>query len=684
MAELLLELFSEEIPARMQLPAAARLREEFEKKMQEKSVFFNHCKTFVTPRRLTLFADGLSFTQEDSIVEKRGPRTDAPEAALQGFLKSSGLTKEQLTVKSTGKGDFYFAIVNQKGRHTSELLKEILEDIITNFSWPKSMRWAAYDVRWVRPLKNIACVFGDEVLPISFGHLKANKLSFGHRFLSNGSFEIHNFNQYQKELESRFVILDTDYRKKIITENISAFVKDNGLNLIQDDELLTEVAGLVEYPVILLGQIDKQYMDVPDEVLITTIRKNQKYFCLTDKKGKIAPYFIVVSNIKSSDPSAIIAGNERVLRARLSDAKFFWNLDKNIPLENLVPSLEKVTFHAKLGTIHDKVLRIKEISKFIAEQIGADKTKVARAAELCKADLVSGMVGEFPELQGLMGYYYASHHNEDRDVAAAIRDHYRPLGPNDAITGNLVTACVAIADKIDSMAGLFAANEKPTGSKDPFALRRAALGVIRIILENKISLSINDLIEKSIKQISHAIKISDKSLLLSELKNFILERLRHQLKGEGFSDDLIRQVVVESEKFDIYDLKQKLIALDEFSKTATGEKTIAAFKRAANILAIEEGKEGKKYSPKPSEDLFEESPEIELFRASHAISKAVKEFVKNSEYKLALKELAVITASVNNFYDNTIINAKDKKIRENRLKLSALTVGLYEEFAVIG
>ncbi len=665
----------------MQLNAAEQLKNAFEEKLKNLNLFYQHCKCFVTPRRLILFAEGLSLTQEDSVTERKGPRTDADANAIEGFLRSSGLRKDQLTVKNTPKGDFYFAIIRTKGKQTKEILKELLEDILNNFHWPKSMRWGEYRIRWVRPIQNIACVFGGEILPIEFGHIKANDISYGHRFLAPESFKIQNFEQFISDLEKRFVIADNEKRKKFILENVVNIAQNNGLTLIEDEQLLNEVTGLVEYPVIILGSIENKFMSLPQEVLISTIRTNQKYFNLRDRSGNLSPYFIVVSNNKTRDGGAkIIAGNEKVVRARLSDAEFFYHSDKEKGLRNILPKLNGIIFHNKIGTIGDKVERINKLAHDIGKELCPEKREVCtHAATLAKADLASDMVGEFPELQGLMGYYYALTGGESREVAEAIRDHYKPQGPNDSIPKSAVAVVVALADKIDSLVSLFAAGERATGSKDPFALRRLALGIIRIILENKISFELLPYLKRATKLLpNQAFKEIDRDDLLNEILSFFVDRIKFQLKNESFGQEFINAVLEDTGELNIFDIKHKVSILAQFAGTSDGGTTIEAYKRAKNILSIEEKRDNQNYSPKPSKSLLSDGAEKHLFDRLYEINDKIESHLKKNKFAESLKELTDLTNSINNYFDNTQINSPDKKIRENRLKLTSAIVTLFE------
>lgn len=684
MADLIFEILSEEIPSRMQHNAAESLRSGFEDKLKALGIFYKSCRSFVTPRRLVLFADGMSLTQEDSVAERKGPKVDANKEAIDGFLRSTGLTMDQLTVKETPKGDFYFAIVRQKGRQTKDILKDVLTDIMNNFTWPKSMRWGAYDLRWVRPINNIACVFGNEVLDLKFGHFTANNQTFGHRFLGTGAITIGSFDDYETDLERNYVVLDQSRRKKFIHDEVLNIANSNGLNLIEDEGLLNEVTGLVEWPSVMLGKIDEQFMNLPEEVLITTVKVNQKYFCLRDRAGKLAPYFIFVANIKPNfGADKIVEGNQRVLRARLSDAKFFFETDKHKGLESFAPKLSDMVFHAKIGSVKERAERIIDITEDIIKQISPQsKEDAVRAAKLCKADLASGMVGEFPELQGIMGYYYAAAAGEKPNVANAIKDHYRPAGPNDAIPNNSVSATVALADKIEAMVSLYAAGERATGSKDPYALRRLALGIIRIIEENKISIELKPIIKKAIKLLpSSALKGVDKDKTIEELIDFISDRIKHQLKAQNYPADVINCILGRPEEIDIVSLKNNVITLSQYLSSQQGAAAIDAFKRALNILRIEEKKDGSKYTPKPSSSLFVDGAERGLFKELAEVDADAKTALKDGDFKQALLSFARLPTYINTFYDNTTINAEDKKLRDNRLKLSALVVETYLKVA---
>src|SRR5471032_357832 len=504
MPDLLLELFSEEIPARMQAGAARDLERLMIGALTDRGYLFEGIKAFAGPRRLTLAIAGLPAKQSDVREELKGPKTDAPQAALDGFLKKTGLTKDQLKVDKTPKGDVYLAVIERKGRETPLVLAEIIPEVMAKFPWPKSMRWPqGLAVRWVRPLHSILATFDGELVPFSFAGISSGLHTRGHRFLSEGRIEARRFDDYEHKLRAGHVILEADERAAITFEGIKQAAFVHGLEMIPDEGLLAEVAGLSEYPTVLIGTIEDQFMDVPAEILQTSMRTHQKYFSLRDPKtGKMANRFALVANMVAKDGGkVIVAGNERVLRARLSDAKFFWDEDRKHSLESRVEKLRGIVFHAKLGTQYERVQRIEKLAGEIAQLIGADVKKAQRAARLAKADLTTGVVGEFPELQGVMGRYYALHDKEDAAVADAVRDHYKPVGPSDIVQKEKISIAVALADKMDALAGFFAVGEKPTGSGDPYALRRAALGAIRVLLEGKLRISFNVLLGTSVKSL---------------------------------------------------------------------------------------------------------------------------------------------------------------------------------------
>lgn len=490
MADLLLELFSEEVPARMQSVAKEQFLSLLLAKLKEKLGLELTGESWITPRRLGIYVSSLPHSIAASSEEIRGPKTSAPDAALQGFLKKNNLKKEELEARD----EYYFAYIHKPAAHVADVLGSIIADTLASFTWPKSMRWSDHQIRWVRPIHNILCLFDGKILPLVFGHLTSNNWTYGHRFMAPEKIIIEDFSDYKNKLTAAKVICTTQARKEKIRAEIEAIIAPKGLTLIDDPELLEEIAGLVEYPYVFLGEINKEFMNLPKEVLVITLKFHQKYLMLNDQNGNLAPYFIIVANHVSSDQGKeIIRGNSKVLKARLSDAQFFFNQDKKETLFSRVDLLKSLTFHQQLGSVYDKTQRVKKLAEKIAVNLKLPAEPIIRAAELSKADLVTGMVREFPELQGIMGHYYALHDKEDKEVAFAIRDHYKPQGPADSLPENLIGAIVALADKLDNLNQMFGIGIKPTGSKDPFALRRAALGILRIISHYKLALDFNAL-----------------------------------------------------------------------------------------------------------------------------------------------------------------------------------------------
>ncbi len=689
MAELLLEIFSEEIPAKIQTKMAESFKDSVLAHFEKNGLTHSGAKSYITPRRLSLVIEGVPEKQNDSSSEKRGPRVDAPQGAIDGFLKSTGLALSELEKRNTDKGEFYFAVVKSVARPVSEVLTEILKDAIASLVWPKSMKWGNYNIRWTRPVHSILCVFNGHVLPVSFGHITAGNKTRGHRFLGNAEFAVANFNEYQKKLKDHKVILCTQERKKIIENEAAAIAKEHGLSVKADAGLLEEVAGLVEWPVVLLGRIEEKFMHVPQEVLSTAMRSHQKYFSLTNNHGRLAPYFITISNMESADKGQkIISGNERVLRARLEDAKFFWDQDRRVSLESRVPDLEKVIFHAKLGTVAEKTQRMIDLAKFLAVWIPhANLVLVEKAANLSKVDLVTGMVGEFPELQGLMGSYYAIESKEEKEVAAAIKEHYSPVGPNDECPKAPLSIAVALADKIDTLAGLFSADEKPTGSKDPYALRRAALGVIRIILENNLRIPLRLVFERAVTAYPDSLfqpeegeaniftrgkkREEKRDNVVNDLLDFFADRLKASLKDKAVRHDLIQAVFDGGSEDDLSRLVQRVDALSDFVATQDGVNLLAAYKRATNIVTAEEKKEGAKYSGEPIESLLKEQEEKDLYGLFSELQSSIEEKLKEDDFASVMRDLAKLRKPIDKFFDGVEVNCDEFDLRKNRLLLLA-------------
>ncbi|HEX6978414.1 MAG TPA: glycine--tRNA ligase subunit beta [Alphaproteobacteria bacterium] len=695
MPELLLELLSEEIPARMQARAADDLRRLVTERLTEAGLAFTRAEAFATPRRLALVVNGLPETQPDVTEEKKGPRVGAPDQAIQGFLKSVNLDSlDKCEKRTVGKADFWYAVIHRKGRATIDVLPDLLLRAIQALPWPKSMRWAANRFTWVRPLQGIVCLFGGRTVPgaVDLGGAKIpfGSTTRGHRFLAPGPVAVGSFADYRDKLRSAYVILDPAERREMIRRDAMRLVEQEGLRLKEDPGLLDEVVGLVEFPVVLMGHIDPAFMDLPPEVLTTSMRAHQKYFSVQTQAGELAPRFIVVANMLTDDGGrAVVAGNERVLRARLSDAKFFWDQDRKTRLEERVPALAQRVFHARLGTMAEKVTRLQTLATDLAQYIsGADIDRVRSAALLCKADLSSGMVGEFPELQGIMGRYYAMAEGERPDVADAIRDHYSPLGPNDRCPSAPVSVAVALADKIDTLAGFFAIDEKPTGSKDPFALRRAALGVIRLIVENGLRLPLRTVFGAALRPFRETALVGEAKATetVETLLAFFADRLKVALREKGVRHDLIDAVFSLGGEDDLVRLLVRVDALKNFLATEDGVNLLTAYRRASNIVAIEEKKDKTSYDGPVEKDLLAEPEEVTLAKALDETHAGTQTLLRREDFEGAMRVLALLRKPVDAFFDKVTVNAPDAKLRTNRLRLLSqirATLGEVADFSKV-
>jgi len=699
MPDLLLELFSEEIPARMQRKAGDDLRRLVTDALVERGFLYEGAKAFHGPRRLALHVAGLPAKGQDVREERKGPRVGAPEKALEGFLKSAGLASiDEATIESDPKkGDFYVARIERPGRPTPEVLAEILPDVIRRFPWPKSMRWGAASAQpgsltWIRPLRAIVCTFGPEteeteVVRFSVGGLDSGDTTFGHRFHAPGPIRVRRLDDWAAKLGAARVEVDADKRKDVILHDARDLAFARGLELVEDEALLEEVAGLVEWPVVMLGSFDESFLDIPAEAIRATIRANQKCFVLRDREtGKLANAFVLVANIEATDGgAAIVAGNERVVRARLSDAKFFFETDKATPLAARLPKLETIVFHDKLGTVAERVARVAALAEALAPLVGADPALAKRAAELSKADLVTEMVGEFPELQGLMGRTYAALQGEDPAVAAALEEHYKPLGPSDRTPTAPVSVAVALADKLDLLAGFWAVDEKPTGSRDPFGLRRAALGVVRIVLENGLRLSLDSILRMHVGAVRHASAhlmqawsdadfARERTRLSADLLAFFADRLKVHLREEGLRHDLIDAVFALPGQDDLLMIVERVKALDAFLKSEDGANLLAGYRRAANILRIEEKKDATSYDAAPDAALVAargEPAEKALLAALETAEGEASAAVAGEDFEGAMRALSRLRAPVDAFFDAVTVNAEAPDLRANRLRLLA-------------
>jgi glycyl-tRNA synthetase beta chain len=743
MPDLLLELFSEEIPARMQAKAADDLKRLVTDRLVDAGLVYEGAKAFVTPRRLALAVEGVPARQPDLKEEKKGPRVGAPERAIEGFLKSAGLVSiaEAAIQKDPKRGDFYVALIDRPGRPAIEVIAEILRAVVRDFPWPKSMRWGSGTMSWVRPLHSIVATFGPQteepdVVPFSVDRIAAGNVTRGHRFLAPDAFTVRRLADYRDKLEKAKVVLDPARRAEIILADAKNLAFAQGYELVEDQGLLAEVAGLVEWPVALMGGFDAEFLTIPPEVIRATIRNNQKCFVLRDPStAKLANKFILVANTEAADGGkAIVAGNERVIRARLADAKFFWDGDVKVPLEDRLPKLKAIVFHEKLGTQYERVERVEQLAGELATTLssqpnffdgemlsGDDLTseqdyvrKVRRAARLCKADLVTEMVGEFPELQGVMGKYYAEEQGEDEAVAHAIADHYKPQGPNDLVPAEPVSVAVALADKLNTLVGFWAIDEKPTGSGDPYALRRAALGVIRLILENGVRISLADIFliadieifldikgarlnrqRIAIERVKEEGGISSENAAriwhrladraysdkvaheeaetaggrIFDLLDFFVDRLEVQFRATGARHDLIRAALSIGLEDDLLLIVRRVEALAKFLDTDDGKNLLAGYKRAVNIIRIEEKKDNAAYAGAPDPKRYAQAEERALANAIDAARQEAGAAVAREDFAAAMAAIAKLRPAVDAFFDKVTVNVDDADLRANRLRL---------------
>ena len=681
MPDLLIELFSEEIPARMQARAADDLKKLITNGLVEAGLTYASAGAFATPRRLCLTIDGLTAESPTTREERKGPRADAPEHALAGFLRATGLQRGQLEERTDKKGNtVLFAVIERPGRPAAEIIAEVLEHTIRTFPWPKSMRWGAGTLRWVRPLHRILCVLssegGAEVVPLEVEGIAASNLTEGHRFLAPAEIEVSGFDDYVTKLKRAKVILDPAERADTIWHDAQQQAFAAGLELVEDKGLLAEVAGLVEWPVVLMGEIGADFLHLPAEVLQTSMKEHQKFFSVRDPKTGGIVRFVTVANRETADHGAtILAGNQKVLSARLADARFFWDNDlrvaKDQKMEPWLAALENVTFHNKLGSQKDLIDRIAGLAGTLAPAVGADAEMAGQAARVAKADLASEMVYEFPELQGIMGKYYAQAAGLPAEVANAVEEHYAPLGPSDAVPTAPVSVAVSLAEKIDKLAGFWAINEKPTGSKDPFALRRAALGVIRIVLENDLRLGLNAAVAAAGDQIGprdqgdgvqgHA--------ETADVVTFIHERLKVFLRNDGVRHDVIDACLALPGNDDLWLVVARARALGAVLATEDGENLVQGFKRANNILAQAEKADGVAYEYGPDRKYAEDAAEVALFDALDNADAAILAALEGEDFATAMGAMAALRTPIDAFFEAVQVNADNEIVRRNRLNL---------------
>ncbi len=685
MSQLLLEIFSEEIPARMQPGAARDLERMASDRLKAAGLTWDALTTYAGPRRLTLVIDGLPAATPDRNEELKGPKTSAPAQALEGFLRKTGLTQDQLVERD----GVWFAEISSKGRATTEVVAESVDDIIRHFPWPKSMRWGTGTLRWVRPIKRILALFDGAVIPFEIDGIPSGDVTEGHRFMGAGQpFAVKDFADYRQKLERNFVLLDAADRKLRILEGAKAVCAAKGLALVDDDGLLDEVSGLAEWPTPILGDMDPQFLALPPEVVQLSMKVHQKYFAVREPgKEGLAPHFVVVANVEATDGGqALAAGNAKVLSARLSDAEFFWTEDQKVGFDAWNAKLKDVTFHAKLGTLAERVDRIAALAREIAPLVGADPAQAEQAARLSKADLASGMVGEFPELQGIMGGYYARLAGQPDAVADAIRDHYKPQGPGDTVPTAPVTVAVAMAEKLDTLVGFFAIDEKPTGSKDPYALRRAALGVIRLVLENGARVGLRrDAFSPAMAALEkgHIQRAVDKLAVETELSAFFADRLTVLLRDKGQRHDLVAAVFALGDD-DLVRIVRRVEALAAFLATDDGANLLAGYKRAAQLLKAEEKKgalpEGAVATGLPNQP----AEETALAFAAAAAASAVDAALEAEDFAAAMTALARLRAPVDAFFTAVMVNSDVAEERENRLKLLVQVRGVMNRVADFG
>ena len=663
MPDLLIELFSEEIPARMQKKASEDLKRLVTDGLVEAGLTYASAGAFATPRRLVLSVEGLLAQSPTTREERKGPKADAPEKAIAGFLRGAGLTRDQVEERETPKGNILFAVIERAGRPAAEIVAEVLEGAVRNFPWPKSMRWGAGALRWVRPLHSILCILSDEggatIVPGDVDGIAFGDATEGHRFMSSGKISVGSFEEYTAKLRRAHVMLDPNERAEAIWNDATNMAFASGLEVVEDKGLLAEVAGLVEWPVVLMGEIDAAFLELPPEVLRTSMKEHQKFFSVRNPKTGRIERFVTVANRETADSGAtILAGNQKVLSARLADAKFFWENDLRVAKSDIsvwTQALENVTFHNELGSESERIARITKLAEELSDITGADKSQTIEAAHLAKADLSSEMVYEFPELQGLMGRYYVEASGRSADVAAAAEEHYSPLGPSDEVPTRLVSVTVALADKIDKLTGFWAIDEKPTGSKDPFALRRAALGVIRLILENGLSLPL-------------AQTFGD-TAWAGNLMSFVHDRLKVYLRDQGIRHDVIDACIAMDGNDDLALLVKRAKALSETLSTDDGENLLQGFKRANNILSQAEDADGVEYSYGADPKFAETDEERALFAALDDADSRINPAMEQQDFATAMQAMATLRGPIDAFFEAVKINADNQTVRRNRLNL---------------
>ena len=679
MAELFVELFSEEIPSKLQIDARQKIKQMFEEKLHKKEIKFNSSKSFSTPKRLVFVIDGILEKIEQKKKILKGPKVGAPQVALDGFIKSNNLNKADIYKKNIEKGEFYFANTKPKVINIINEFEFIIPEVLQGYSWKKSMKWSVYDLSWGRPLKSIIALFNNKVINFNFFHLQSNNLTFVNETNGEKQKKVNNFKSYLSILKSKNIVLDQEKRKIIIVRKFNNICNSRKLKNNFNEKLIEEVVNLVEKPNVIIGKFDEIYLKVPQEILVITMQQHQKYFPLFDNNGKLTNLFLLVANLPDNK-GYIKTGNQRVIEARLSDAKFFWDKNKAQNLVKQVGKLKNLSFFNQLGTFYDRTQRLRKLASLVSDQLNLNKEKVEIASSICKADLVSDLVGEYPELQGVMGRYFAIEQGFAEDISFAISDHYLPIGINSDVPKKPISTAVAVIDKIDILVGFFGINEKPTSSKDPFALRRTAIGLLRIITENNLTIQLKDLINYStVLYNEQNVKFSN-NLVVKDVLIFLRERFKNLLKDKKIRSDIIEAVVSSHTGDDFLALYKKCLIFNKNISKDICKNIIGTYKRASNIIDQELKDQKESVIGQPESFLFKKDEEKHLFNKINEIRKYFSSTKRQESYDETLKILAEAKPTTDNFFDNVIVNDENSDIKINRLKLLHMFCKTYNNF----
>ncbi len=679
MSELFLELFSEEMPSGLQKHAREGIQKLFTESFDKLNINFKSNKSYSTPKRLVFFFEEITEKIEKKGITIKGPKVDSPKSALEGFIKSNNLDRTEVFEQSLDKGRFFFAKINPKIILVKKELAKIIPDILNKYSWKKSMRWADHSLIWGRPLKSILALFDNQVIQFSFHHLVSNNLTFSDEIMEEGQKKIKDFRSYLKLLDSKKIILDQNLRKQLIVKQIDKVCKVRKLKKKLNEKLLDEVVDLVEKPNVLLGKFDKSFLNIPKEILITSMQQHQKYFPLFNQEDNLTNFFIIVTNLEDKK-GLVKIGNERVISARLSDAKFFWEKNKAQSLVKQVGNLKSINFFSKLGTLFHKVQRIKKLGAMIADQLNLNKEKVEISASICKVDLLSDLVGEYPELQGILGSYFAKAQGFDDDISLAIKEHYLPLGLDSKIPKKPISVAVSIVDKIDTLVGFFGIGEKPTSSKDPFALRRTTFGLLRIIIENNLSIQLKNLINYSnTLYLDQGFKFTNQ-LTLNAITNFLKDRFKNYLKEKKIRYDIIEAAVASHVSDDYVSLYKKCLTLNKYLKKDLGKNILTTYKRASNILDQEKKTINLKITGEPNSILFNKDEEKLLFDQINEVRKYYSNVIKDENYKKTLEILSSAKKTTDNFFENVVVNDENENVKKNRLELLEMFCNTFDNF----